>query len=372
MTTQRILLRLAIVASMLLVATSAALAADPGIPIPFGSPEPLVSDQTRGSILIYNIYTSSPSNPGAQNTRFSITNTNDLFGTAVHLFFVDGATCSIADRYVCLTPNQTMTFLASEQDPGTTGYLVTISTFEDGVPRPFDYLVGDEYVKFESGFFGSLGAEAIPSHNVNRVELSPDGSLFAMSVLGLPRVLAVDNIGSREDGNQTLLVVNGVGGVFSVVPNTIGTLFGILYDDAEQAHSWSRRALCQLVLPLSNDFPKTTPRFDVVIPAGQSGWMKFWSTTTIPPAPDGRALLGVVFQRNTSVSSSAGAFQGARNLHKLRLVSVNRELNGVGVAGVAQTRFASGVSQVGDEPTFFVFPIFPANCGFVGESTGGG
>jgi len=41
----------------------------------------------------------------------------------VHLFFVDGATCSIADSLVCLTPNQTASFLASDIDPGTTGYI---------------------------------------------------------------------------------------------------------------------------------------------------------------------------------------------------------------------------------------------------------
>ncbi len=371
MRVQRILLRGVLAASVMLSAAEGILAADPGIPMPQGSSTPQVNDQARGFLLIYNIYTSSPSNAGAQNTRFSITNTQDQAGIAVHLFFVDGATCSIADRYVCLTPNQTMVFLASEQDPGTTGYLVAVATDSNGRPVPFDYLIGDAFVKFENGFFGNLGAEAIPAHNVNQTAVSSDGTLGFLGVLGLPRVLAVDSIGSRADGNDTLLVVNGVGGAFNVAANTIGSLFGILYNDQEEAHSWNRSGVCQIVAQLDNNFPRTAPRFDVVIPAGQTGWMKFWSTSTINNSPfgtsaDGRGLLGAVFQRNATVSASSGAFQGARNLHKLTLVSINPDVNGMGQGGqfAGGGPISSSVKDLSHQLTIFAFPIFPNNCGF--------
>jgi hypothetical protein len=50
------------------------------------------------------------------------------------------------------TTNQTLTFLASEQDPGTTGYLVAIASDPDfGCPTSFNFLIGDEYVKTDSG-----------------------------------------------------------------------------------------------------------------------------------------------------------------------------------------------------------------------------
>ena len=127
-TSRRITQALLSVTALLLMA-SAGLAADPGLPFPATSE---INDQKAGSILFYNIYTSSTANPGAQNTRFNITNTSDQFAAFVHLFFVEGATCSVADRYVCLTANQTTTFLASEQDPGTTGYVVAVDTVGAG------------------------------------------------------------------------------------------------------------------------------------------------------------------------------------------------------------------------------------------------
>lgn len=357
-------------------AVTGALAADPGAAIPFTSATPQLSDQGRGFMLIYNIYTSSPATAATQNTRFTMTNTSDVSGTAVHLFFVDGATCSISDRYVCLSENQTISFLASEQDPGTTGYLLAVATYEDGFPRPFDYLIGDAYVKFQSGYFGNLGAEAQVAHNASPL-ISGDGALALLVLTNMPRVLAVDNIGSRADGNDTLLVVNGVGGNFTTAPVTVGGLFGILYDDAEQPHSWSSSGGCQLVVPLTDNFPKTTPRFDRVIPAGQSGWMKFWSTSTINNSPwgstaDPRALLGAVFQKNSQVGSASGAFQEARNLHKLTLVSIAREENGIGQGLTSGFRNAVAAPDQITPVTTFIFPIFPASCGYGNEMDGGG
>ena len=54
----------------LLVLATNSLAADPGIPF---SVDGVVNDQKPGSILIYNVYTSSSTSPATENTRISIT-----------------------------------------------------------------------------------------------------------------------------------------------------------------------------------------------------------------------------------------------------------------------------------------------------------
>src|SRR5262249_16850469 len=134
---------------------------DFGTPLPIESP---ISDQKPGAVLIYNFYSSSPSNLGAENTRFGITNTNEGETAIVHLFFVDGDSCSGQDSFICLSPNQTTSFLASETDPGVTGYLVAVAVEQySGCPIDFNYLIGDEYVKLKSGHAANLSAEAFAS-----------------------------------------------------------------------------------------------------------------------------------------------------------------------------------------------------------------
>ncbi|MDQ3013022.1 MAG: DUF11 domain-containing protein, partial [Acidobacteriota bacterium] len=161
-----------------------------------------VSDQKEGSILFYPIYTSDAVNGNTQNTRVSITNTSNTERVTVHLFAVDGASCAVLDAFICLTANQTTVFLASDFDPGNTGYLVAVAV-EDatGLPRAFNELIGDEYVKFSTGHAANLGAEAIAATmlfptgvdaNVTTTTLRFDG----MNYNRLPRVLAADNIPS--------------------------------------------------------------------------------------------------------------------------------------------------------------------------------
>src|SRR5207249_11887622 len=135
----------------------------------------------------------------------------------VHLFFVDGSTCTPADAFICLTPNQTMSFLASDFDPGTTGYIVAVAVDERGCPLNFNFLIGDEFIKLSSGHQANLGAEAIAAIAgglpvcdalAGTATLAFDG----VSYNPLPRVLAVDNFPSQADGNQTQLIINRIGG----------------------------------------------------------------------------------------------------------------------------------------------------------------
>ena len=277
-----------------------------------------VSDQKAGSILIYNIYTSS-TDPTKQNTRINLTNTNPTRDIQIHLYFVAEG-CAVADSYVCLTPNQTTSFVTSDFDPGTTGYIVAVATDQLGCPINFNYLIGDEYVKFASGHAANLGAQAISAIAGGLTACDQNSVIATLNFDGvsyntLPRTLAVSNIGSKADGNDTMLIVNRIGGNLGLGAASLGTIFGIFYDDAENAVSFTVTGGCQLRGNVSNNFPRTTPRFEQLVPAGRTGWLKLYRQEA------DLAMTGSVINFNPNSTSSAGAFNQGHNLHALTLSS---------------------------------------------------
>jgi hypothetical protein len=301
----------------LVLMSAAALAADPGLTYP---PTAEVSDQKAGSVLIYNYYTSGATSGNAQNTRINITNTSTTSAAFVHLFFVADS-CQVADSFICLTANQTASFLASDIDPGVSGYIVAIAS--DGVvgcPAAFNWLIGDEYIKTTTGHAANLGAEAFSALYAGTLPgCDANSTVAAINFNGAfggynqaPRVLALSNIPARADGNDTRVIINRIGGNLATGAATLSTLFGLLYDDAETPFSFSITGGCQLVNSLSNTFPRTTPRFETVIPAGRSGWMKVWSPSDI-------GILGAMINANANAGAQANAFNGGHNLHKLTL-----------------------------------------------------
>lgn len=331
---RRALIFLMLVNLAMSVLMSNIFAGDPGLDLP-NDPSlksvSLVNDQSKGSVLIYNAYSSSPKAVNASDTRISITNTNGFIKIDVHMFFVDGSTCSVSDLYLSLTPNQTSTFLISDVDPGVVGYVLAMAVNSDGIPMGFDWLIGDEFVKFESGHSANLGAEAIsvpapfllafPIENGSAAMLLFDGVCYN----SLPRVLAVSSIASRADGNDSLLIINRIGGDYRTGAGTLNVLNGFLYNDAEIPLSWSGTFIsCQLRVSISSNFPRTTPRLDAHIPAGRSGWMKLWASTSTDQSPfgtgeDTRAIVGAIINKNSNAKNVTGAFNGGRNLHRLTL-----------------------------------------------------
>ncbi|MGE0126744.1 MAG: DUF11 domain-containing protein [Blastocatellales bacterium] len=290
----------------------------PGLALP-GLPSPTGSDQRPGSILIFPLYVSDAASANSQNTRINITNTDPVRPAYLHMFFIDGSNCAVADNFLCLTPQQTTSFLASDLDPGVAGYLIAVAVDENGCPINFNYLIGDEYIKFSSGHAANLGAEAVPAINVPSCPQSAttatikfDGNEFSQ----LGRVVIADSLPSPADNNSTILVVNRIGGDLSGSAITIGSLFGLLYDDTENGFSFNANlGTCQLRTTLNQNFPRTAPRFPDVVPSGRSGWMKLWINTTNPEA----ALVGATI----NASSNTNGYRGGHNLHKLTLGSAS-------------------------------------------------
>jgi hypothetical protein len=302
---------------MLATATAVVRANGPGTPYPAASD---ISDQKAGSVLFYNLYSSNATNPALENTRINITNTSAFDSITVHLIFVDGVTCSPADATICLTQNQTASFTTADMDPGTMGYIVAVAVDRTtGCPTNFNFLIGDAYVKLASEHRANLAAEAISALNISSQACSVLDGLATLVFDGtqynrLPQVLAVSGIASAVEGNSTLLVINNPSGNLATGANSVGAVFGILYNDAEIPASFTfNTARCQIKEVLSNNFPRTVPRFTSMIPAGRSGWMKLWS-------PSNRPLLGAVINYNSAEPILPSAFNHGHNLHKLTLL----------------------------------------------------
>jgi hypothetical protein len=304
----------------LVVMSASAFAADPGLTYP---PTSEVSDQKAGSILIYNFYTSVAGQEASANTRINITNTSSTSPAYVHLFFVASG-CSVADNFLCLTKNQTATFLISDVDPGMKGYIVAVAVdLDNGCPIAFNHLIGDEFIKTADGFQANLGAEAIAAL-YNGVlagcdETSPTATLRFNGVVGsgyncLPRVLALSSIPPPSSAD-TKVIINRISGSLLTSADTIGSMFGWLFDDAENAFSFTISGGCQYEDTWKGNIPRVTPRIGVIIPAQRSGWGKVWATND-------RAILGAMIVKSTGGEGS-DSFSGGHNLHKLTLTCVD-------------------------------------------------
>ena len=270
-----------------------------------------LSGQRPASMLIYPLYTSTV-NVARQDSRFTLTNASPDLTSYVHLFFVDGSDCSVADQFVTLTPSQTVSFLASDLDPTVTGYLVALAVDDFGFPQHFNHLIGSVYVKFESGHAANLPAVGVAALAggarpvmMSESDTTMDLYLDGISYSEIPRTLAVNNIPSRADGNQTMLVVNRIGGDLTSGGSALSALYGLVYDDRENAKSYTvAGGSCQLRLMVNGTTVRTSPRFESLVPSGRTGWMRISSVND-------EGILGAMINYN------AGGFNQGHVLHAL-------------------------------------------------------
>jgi hypothetical protein len=266
--------------------------------------------QFSGSVLLYNLYHSAVGGRG-EESRIALTNTHPTSSVSVQLFFLDGGTGSVAQQGLRLSPNQTFQMLAGEVDPGVTGSLLAVAVDGSGHPRRFNHLIGEVAVRFEGGAAAHLGALGIPAlaggllpnqMDATTVTLRFDGRMYAP----LGRALAISGLAAPADGQRAWLVVNRLGGdLGGGAPRLAGALFGLLYDDREMGVSFQfPSGTAQLRGLLGNHFPRTTPRFDLLIPAGRSGWMRLVSA-------DGGGISGLL------LTDHPGGFRQGHNLHVL-------------------------------------------------------
>ena len=280
------------------------------------------SAQRAGSVLVFPFYSSDPAALNRENTRISLTNLHPQRRATVHLFFVADDATGVADGYLCLTPNQTASFLLSDLDPGVSGYLIAVASDERlGCPVNFNYLVGEELVKLAAGHAANLPASAFAAlgavpcdEQASTAELKFDGVQYNAA----PRTLALDNLPSPADGNTTLLILDRLDGNLATGLSTLGSIFGVLYNDTEAPYSFefstSRRQFRGVI---NATFPRTAPRVPNIIPAGRSGWLK------LSRSSDG-AFVGAAINFNPNSATNSNAFNQGHNLHHLTLTTEAR------------------------------------------------
>jgi hypothetical protein len=226
-----------------------------------------LSGQRSGSVLIFNLYTSKV-DTDLEDSRIVLTNTDQTRRAAVHLFFVDGQSGLPADSVIELTPSQTLSILASEVDPGTTGYPVAIAIGEDGCPAAFNHLIGESLIRFESGHSAALTAPAVTLIDAAQVDchagmVTTELRFDGLTCSALPRTLAISSLAARATGNDTLLFVNRLGEVwlmewqglvrspdFSLMTWSAARASPSPVEPASIAGSWDR--------PFREPFPATT------------------------------------------------------------------------------------------------------------------
>lgn len=207
-----------------------------GLPAPFFgdlklcavSAAKALGDQKPGSILFFNRFTSSASNPLRENTQLSLTNTHVSTSTYVRLFLVSSTTCEITELVLCLAAQQTVSVYLSDLDPGVTGYIVALASDAGGRPNYFNWLIGQAVIKQPTATGSAtavLGAYSVTKRKEGVV--AADGNNVAEMIFDdvnydrLPAQLAFDSVPSQLNGANTTQL-----SLFRPVPNLAGSLVG--------------------------------------------------------------------------------------------------------------------------------------------------
>lgn len=251
------------------------------------------SDQKAGSLLVYPYYTSKAQE--RRDTRITISNVGFKSVTA-HVFVMDGNTCSQADQFICLTPNASVAFKASDIDPEITGWILAVAVDpQTGYPIAANSLLGNALVA-DGDYVGNYAAEAFWAEGDPSTVTPPNSGAFGSAVLnfnGRDRVNAaggydllptqfVAEIQSTNDSvGQKLVTVGMTGSIVASSPKGAGQVgVGQVYNGNEKPFGSFSRILndgCQATAVISSSVPRVPLGMSVLVPAGQVGTLKFFT-----------------------------------------------------------------------------------------------
>ncbi|MFN7929828.1 MAG: right-handed parallel beta-helix repeat-containing protein [Blastocatellia bacterium] len=269
---------------------------------------PRVSDQKPGSLLVFPYYTSTIG--GGSDTRLTISNISTAASTIanqtyVHLFLIDGTSCQAADFFLCLTPNATFSFKASEYDPGTTGYLIAVAVDAQGRPAQNNVLIGNAFVNTPQiadtygaeSFWANTSAVAIVNGNTATLYFDQLGydavpKQFTVEIQSPLNAVGQQVITASLSGDLTTSTLTGAA--------QVGT--GQAFNEKELFSSFSGwlNGTCQARGTISTTAPRVPNGLGNLIKTGQSGALKF----------NVGGAVGLL------LTPRGGAWTGIRTLHK--------------------------------------------------------
>ncbi len=269
----------------------------------------MVGDQKPGSVLFFSRYTSSASNPAREDTQINLTNSSPVSAAYVRIFLVNGSSCSPLSLDVSLNPQQAISFLASDVDPGVKGYVVAVAINQQGQPVQLNSLIGNAIVRQPAtnlggtfttlisamGFARRLGTD-VP--NVNGLaELIFDDVNYDR----LPSQVSFDSVSSQASAiNLTSLSVfrpiRDLRGGSSVVPMQV-TAWGQGTGSTTPTSGGTISNACYTDVAVGS--LRLTPiSVAQLLPAGTAGWVSVTPTDSLP-------VLGVYL--------NSGSFNGGGN-----------------------------------------------------------
>ncbi len=282
-----------------------------------------VSDQKAGSVLAFPYYKSDGL---AVNTRFTISNTGAT-DTRVHLFFIDAA-CTQADMAICLTPNASTSFLASDMDPLNTGYLIAVAVDSDGCPINQNGLIGNAFVN-DGNYVGNYGAEAFWAYGTapqmatcDMVNMVATLNFNVLSCVGtgldaLPSQFVAE-IQSPLNSVGQKIVVAGLSGDISAGTDNLKagsamTGIGVLYNQDEAAGSFSNPFTGACLK--STVITTTSPRVPGGLGTGARALVKTGEVATMKW--NVRGAVGLIM----TPTNAGNSWSGIRTLHKTNVAA---------------------------------------------------
>lgn len=245
-----------------------------------------VSDQKPGSLLAFPYFTSRLAEQ--KDTRLTLSNIGEQ-RVQVHVFLLDGASCAPADFFLCLTPNASFAFRASEYDPETTGYLLAVAVDSEGRPITYNGLIGNAFVR-DGEYVDNYGAEAFWRYDLALTNISNGFALLGLNGTqydAAPVQFSVE-IQSPQDavGQKIVLAplagdLSGVANLSSALPSLttaaaqIGT--GVVANEREQTASFSSffTGGCLRTGLVTTASPRVPGGLQSLLPSGRAGSLRF-------------------------------------------------------------------------------------------------